>query len=93
MPKLPNTRFNLTLRKSPLQVKRMLYGRFASVQWAAEHPRVVRRIAPSNTRIKLTTKLKSLTAFSLLAAYPPPIKLTRLWRDKGKYKNDSFTSR
>jgi len=37
-----------------------------------EHPPVVRRTAPSNTRIKLTAKLKSLTAFSLLAAYPPP---------------------
>jgi len=24
-------------------------------------------------RIKLTAKLKSLTAFSLLAAYPPPV--------------------
>ena len=39
---------------------------------AAEPPPVVRRTAPSNTRIKLTAKFKSLTAFSLLAAYPPP---------------------
>ena len=52
----------------------MLNGRCAPVQWAAESPRVVRRTAPSNTRIKLTAKLKSLKAFSLLAAYPPPIR-------------------
>ena len=30
-----------------------------------------------NTQIKLTAKLKSLTAFSLLAAYPPPVRRTR----------------
>ena len=30
-----------------------------------------------NTRIKLTAKLKSLKAFSLLAAYPPPVRWTR----------------
>ena len=41
---------------------------------SAEPPPVVRRIAPSNTRIKLTAKLKSLSAFSLLAAYPPPVR-------------------
>ena len=41
---------------------------------AAEHPPVVRSTVPSNTRIKLTAKLKSLTAFSLLAAYPPPVR-------------------
>ncbi|MGI5099618.1 hypothetical protein E4N70_00365 [Treponema vincentii] len=45
------------------------------VQRAAEHPPVVRRTAPSNTQIKLTAKLKSLSAFSLLAAYPPPVRL------------------
>jgi len=27
-------------------------------------------------RIKLTAKLKSLKAFSLLAAYPPPVRTT-----------------
>ena len=59
-----------------MQVKRMLNGRYASVQRAAEHPPVVRRTAPSNMRIKLTAKLKSLTAFSLLAAYPPPVRYT-----------------
>ncbi|MGI5074533.1 hypothetical protein E4N71_03565 [Treponema vincentii] len=56
-----------------MQVKRMLNGRCASVQRAAEPPPVVRRTAPSNMRIKLTAKLKNLTAFSLLAAYPPPV--------------------
>ena len=64
--------------KPQMQVKRMLNGRCASVQRAAEHPPVVRRTAPSNMRIKLTAKLKSLSAFSLLAAYPPPVRLTRL---------------
>ena len=59
-----------------MQVKRMLNGRCASVQRAAEHPPVVRRTAPSNMRIKLTAKLKSLSAFSLLAAYPPPVRWT-----------------
>ncbi|CEM62386.1 exported hypothetical protein [Treponema phagedenis] len=29
-------------------------------------------------RIKLTAKLKSLASFSLLAAYPPPVRLTCL---------------
>jgi len=29
-------------------------------------------------RIKLTAKLKSLSAFSLLAAYPPPVRLMPL---------------
>ena len=52
----------------------MLNGRCASVQRAAEHPPVVRRTAPSNMRIKLTAKLKSRAAFSLLAAYPPPVR-------------------
>ena len=60
--------------KAQMQVKRVLNGRCASVQRAAEHPPVVRRTAPSNMRIKLTTKLKSLSAFSLLAAYPPPVR-------------------
>ncbi|MFC1239620.1 hypothetical protein ACFGOO_09350 [Treponema vincentii] len=59
-----------------LRFKTMLNGRCASVQRAAEPPPVVRRTAPSNMRIKLTAKLKSLTAFSLLAAYPPPVRLT-----------------
>ena len=54
----------------------MLNGRCVSVQRAAEHPPVVRRTALSNMRIKLTAKLKSLSAFSLLAAYPPPVRLT-----------------
>ena len=53
----------------------MLNGRCASVQRAAEPPPVVRRTAPSNMRIKLTAKLKKRTAFSLLAAYPPPVRL------------------
>ena len=64
--------------KAQMQVKRMLNGRCASVQRAAESPPVVRRVAPSNMRIKLTAKLKSLSAFSLLAAYPPPVRLTCL---------------
>ena len=62
--------------KTQMQVKRVLNGRCASVQRAAEHPPVVRRTAPSNRRIKLTAKLKSLSAFSLLAAYPPPVRYT-----------------
>jgi len=33
-------------------------------------------------RIKLTAKLKSLKAFSLLAAYPPPVSMTPLSRCK-----------
>ena len=74
----PNTRFNLTFFLSQTHVKRMLNGRCAPVQWATEYPPVVRRTAPSNTRIKLTAKLKSLKPFSLLAAYPPPIRLTCL---------------
>ncbi|MGI5090328.1 hypothetical protein [Treponema sp. OMZ 805] len=53
-------------------------GTAMQVQRAVEHPPVVKRTAPSNTQIKLTAKLKSLTAFSLLAAYPPPVMLTRL---------------
>jgi len=64
--------------KPQTQVKRMLNGRCASVQRAAEHPPVVRRAAPSNMRIKLTAKFKNLKAFSLLAAYPPLIRLTCL---------------
>ena len=66
-----------------MQVKRKLNGRCAPVQWESESPRVVRRTAPSNTRIKLTAKLKSLKAFSLLAAYPPPIRrMPMAWRIK-----------
>ena len=79
-PFLCNFRDNFALRfataKTQMQVKRMLNGRCASVQRAAEPPPVVRRTAPSNMRIKLTAKLKSLSAFSLLAAYPPPVRCT-----------------
>ena len=31
------------------------------------------RTTPSNMRTKLTAKLKSLTAFSLITAYPAPV--------------------
>ena len=71
-----------------MQLSRQLCCRFASaktqmqVQRAAEHPPVVRRTAPSNMRIKLTAKLKSRVAFSLLAAYPPPVVRIPLKRYK-----------
>ena len=69
-----------------LQFKTMLNGRCASVQRAAEPPPVVRRTAPSNMRIKLTAKLKNLSAFSLLAAYPPPVRWTALRAAFAKYR-------
>ena len=65
--------------KTQMQVKRVLNGRCAPVQRAAEPLPVARRTAPSNMRIKLTAKLKNLTAFSLLAAYPPPVRRIAQW--------------
>ena len=49
--------------KAQMQVKRPLNGRCASVQRAPEHPPVVRRTALSNTRIKLTAKLRKPCGF------------------------------
>ena len=63
--------------ESEEQYERLLYMQNAHCRPAvfprAEHPHIVRRTAPSNTRIKLTAKLKSLKALkascSLSAAH------------------------
>ena len=62
-----------------MQVKRMLEGRCAPLQRGGGTPPVVRRTAPSNMRIKLTAKLKSLRLSRFLQLIRCPVRQTRHW--------------
>ena len=62
-------------RRYVLQLNCMLEGRCAPLQRGGGTPPVVRRTAPSNMRIKLTAKLKSLRLSRFLQLIRRPVRL------------------
>ena len=63
----------------------MLEGRCAPLQRRGGTPPVVRRTAPSNMRIKLTAKLKSLRLSPFLQLIRRPVRRTLRTEDEMKY--------